>query len=381
MPLLANVIENAFGPLITLFEEILVFIHEHILGPNLSWGWAILGLTVVVRLVLFPLFVRQMKSIVSLQRHMPEMKSIQEKYKDDKQRQSEELMKFYRENNINPFASCLPLILQFPVLISLFYMLRTDLKKHICGPELISHYNNLPLHVRAGYHALHVSSTAHLPSKYLGNTSCEMVAPHSAKFLFIPDLTTKATGWVLGVLLLAYVVTMVASSLLSTATADRNQRLMAIFLPLVFTVIIIGFPAGLVVYWIATNVWTIGQGWLIRRRMPPVATAPAGAAAGARSPGAGRTRAGPKASPGGGDGKGDDAQDGAAATVAREPNGSGESAPSGLLDKVKVAAGRGQSGGDGGSGGENGATSAPETAPPPPPPPRRRKKKRSGRRR
>jgi len=299
MPPFANVIEDAFGPLITLFEKILVFIHEYILGPNLSWGWAIIGLTVVVRLVLFPLFVRQMKSIVSLQRHMPEMKAIQEKYKDDKQRQSEELMKFYRENNINPFASCLPLILQLPVLVSLFYMLRTDLKKHICGPELVSHYNSLPLHVRAGYHTLHASSTAHLPAKYLSNTSCEMVAPHSAKFLFIPDLTSKATGWVLVVLLIAYVVTMVASSLLSTATADRNQRLMAIFLPLVFTVIIIGFPAGLVVYWIATNVWTIGQGWAIRRRMPPVVPATAGASATSRPPGTGRSRAGPAASAGG----------------------------------------------------------------------------------
>src|SRR6516162_5134328 len=173
MPILGNIIEQAFGPLITLFEEILVFIHEHLLPAGASWGWAIIGLTVVVRLVLFPLFVRQMKSIVSLQRHMPEMKAIQEKYKDDKQRQSEELMKFYRENNINPFASCLPLVLQLPVLIALFYMLRTDLKKHICGEPLVSHYNNLPLHVREGYHALHVASTAKLPAKYVGNTTCE----------------------------------------------------------------------------------------------------------------------------------------------------------------------------------------------------------------
>ena len=371
MPPFANVIEDAFGPLITLFEKVLVFIHE-ILPTGWSWGWAILGLTVVVRLVLFPLFVRQMKSIVSLQRHMPEMKSIQEKYKDDKQRQSEELMKFYRENNINPFASCLPLILQFPVLISLFYMLRTDLKKHICGEQLVSHYNNLSLHVRQSYHTLHVASTAHLPSKYLSNTSCEMVAPHSAKFLFIPDLTAKATGWVLVVLLLAYVTTMVGSSLLSTATADRNQRLMAIFLPLVFTVIIIGFPAGLVVYWIATNVWTIGQGWVIRRRMPPVV--PAGAVAAAS--GSGKGRASPAADAGGGGGSGA-AEPTAAASAASEENGSEESASGGLLDKVRVAAGRGQVAEEDGPANGNGAT----PATPPPPPPRRRKKKRSGRRR
>jgi YidC/Oxa1 family membrane protein insertase len=370
MPPFANVIEDAFGPLITLFEKILVFIHE-LLGSDLSWGWAILGLTVVVRLVLFPLFVRQMKSIVSLQRHMPEMKSIQEKYKDDKQRQSEELMKFYRENNINPFASCLPLILQFPVLISLFYMLRTDLKKHICGEQLVSHYNSLPLHVRQGYHTLHVANTAHLPSKYLSSTSCEMVAPHSAKFLFIPDLTAKATGWVLVVLLLAYVTTMVGSSLLSTATADRNQRLMAIFLPLVFTVIIIGFPAGLVVYWIATNVWTIGQGWVIRRRMPPVV--PAGAAATAS--GSAKGRAGPVADGGGGGGPG--AEEAVATAGPDELNGGEESTGGGLLDKVRVAAGRGQVAEDDGAANGNGA--APAT--PPPPPPRRRKKRRSGRRR
>jgi YidC/Oxa1 family membrane protein insertase len=372
---LANFIEEALSPLITLFESILVFIHETILGGNLSWGWAILGLTVVVRLVLFPLFVKQMKSIVEMQRHMPEMKAIQEKYKEDRQRQSEELMKFYKENNINPFASCLPLLLQFPVLISLFYMLRTDLKKHICGPELISHYNSLPLHVRTGYHTLHVTSTAKLPSKYLGNTSCEMVAPHSAKFLFIPDLTSKATGWVLVVLMLTYIVTMVASSLLSTATADRNQRLIAIFLPVVFTVIIIGFPAGLVVYWIATNVWTIGQGYMIRRRMPPLPVAQT-AGAGARSPAAGRGRAGP-AKEGGADERRDGAADQAAGSAAAEPAASDAAAQTGLLDKLRGAGARGQADESENGASENGAAAGPA----PPRPPRRRRKKRSGRRR
>jgi YidC/Oxa1 family membrane protein insertase len=376
MVIFANIIEDAFGPLITLFEEILVFIHNDILGAGVSWGWAIIGLTVVVRLVLFPLFVRQMKSIVSLQRHMPEMKAIQEKYKDDKQKQSEELMKFYRENNINPFASCLPLVLQLPVLISLFYMLRTDLKKHICGEQLVSHYNQLPLHVRAGYHALHVTSTAKLPSKYLSNTSCEMVAPHSAKFLFIPDLTAKATGWVLVVLLAAYIVTMVGSSLLSTATADRNQRLMAIFLPLVFTFIIIGFPTGLIVYWIATNVWTVGQGYVIRRRMPalPTATKAPAAAAGARG-GGGQKGGGPPDAGGGGDGV--EPKDRGGPDGGRGDGRRDEVPARGVPDKVKVAAGRAATDDDVVS--SNGAPAAP--APSPPPPPRRKKKKRSGRRR
>jgi YidC/Oxa1 family membrane protein insertase len=377
MAIFANVIEDAFGPLITLFEEILVFIHNDILPAGVSWGWAIIGLTIVVRLVLFPLFVRQMKSIVALQRHMPEMKAIQEKYKDDKQKQSEELMKFYRENNINPFASCLPLVLQLPVLISLFYMLRTDLKKHICGEQLVSHYNQLPLHVRAGYHALHVTSTAKLPSKYLANTSCEMVAPHSAKFLFIPDLTAKATGWVLVVLLAAYVLTMVGSSLLSTATADRNQRLMAIFLPLVFTFIIIGFPTGLIVYWIATNVWTIGQGYVIRRRMPALPTAKVAATASAARVGGGAKGGGGKPETGGG-GDGGAPGDGREPDAGRGGDGRGDEAPArGVRSRVKVAAGRASTDDDVVAG--NGAPAAP--APSPPPPPRRKKKKRSGRRR
>ncbi|MHB8490809.1 MAG: YidC/Oxa1 family membrane protein insertase [Solirubrobacteraceae bacterium] len=273
MPLIpANIFESAFGPLITVFEEVLVFMHNELVGG--SWGWAIIGLTVAIRLVLFPLFVRQMKSIVTLQRHMPEMKAIQEKFKEDKQRQNEELMKFYRENHINPFASCLPLLLQMPVLISLYYMLRTDLKKKICGPQLTARYNHL-------HHAA-ITGVAHLPTKYVEKTSCAHVAGHSAKFLFIPDLTTKASGVVLGVLVVLYVLTMMASSLLSSATADRNQRLMAIGLPLMFTLFVINFPTGLLVYWISSNIWTIGQGAAIRRSMPPVI--PPSAAAGKGAP-------------------------------------------------------------------------------------------------
>jgi len=263
--LLGNVIESAFGPLISAFEVVLVFIHEHLLGG--SWGWSIIGLTVAVRLVLFPLFVRQMKAIVTLQRHMPEMKAIQERYKDDRQRQSEELMKFYRENGINPFASCLPLLLQLPVLISLFYMLRTDLKKHICGPQLVANYNRL-------HHAA-ISSVNHLPNRYIEHTTCAKVAPHTAGFLFIPDLTNHASGVVLIVLVLLYAATMLAASLISSASADRSQRLIAIFMPLLFTFIVIGLPTGLLVYWIGTNIWTVGQGWVIRKRMPHLSPAAA----------------------------------------------------------------------------------------------------------
>src|SRR6478735_3777165 len=161
MPILANVIENAFSPLITLFESIMVFIHNNLVGG--SWGLAIVGLTVTIRAALVPLTFRQLKSMQEMQRLAPQINALKEKYKEDKQRQQQELMKFYQENKINPLASCLPLLMQIPVFISLFYMLRTDLKKHICGDQLVQHYNTL-------HHAA-ITNVAHLPSKFIEKTS------------------------------------------------------------------------------------------------------------------------------------------------------------------------------------------------------------------
>src|SRR5437870_11426958 len=167
MPILAsNVIEDAFSPLIRLFESIMVFIHDNVVGG--SWGLAIVGLTVVIRAVLVPLTFKQLKSMQEMQRLAPQIQALKEKYKDDKQRQQQEIMTFYRENKINPLASCLPLLLQLPVFVSLFYMLRTDLKKHICGTQLVHAYPHYLLH-----HA-HVSL-----NDYIGKTSCDSVAPHS----------------------------------------------------------------------------------------------------------------------------------------------------------------------------------------------------------
>src|SRR4030081_3863170 len=186
MPPFANVIENAFSPLITLFESIMVFIHNNLVGG--SWGLAIIGLTVVIRAALVPLTFRQLKSMQEMQRLAPQINVLKEKYKEDKQRQQQELMKFYQENKINPLASCLPLLLQLPVFVSLFYMLRSDLKKHICGNQLVDYYNTPPPAEAAKYKgSLHVSNVAHLPIKFVEATACQKVAPGSAKFLFLPD--------------------------------------------------------------------------------------------------------------------------------------------------------------------------------------------------
>jgi YidC/Oxa1 family membrane protein insertase len=217
-----------------------------------------------VRVVTLPLTIKQFKSMAKLQQHQPEMKKLQARYKDDKARLNEEMMKFYKENQVNPLASCLPLLLQIPVFISLVYMLRSDLKKKICYTALKAHHD--------------------LGSKALGATGCSSVKPHSGAFLFIPDITTKASGIVLVVLIVLYVSSMLVTTLLSSVTAERNQRIMMIAMPFFFTIFILQFPAGLLVYWITTNMTTIPQQYFIRRRYakpPPVALAGAGAAAGA----------------------------------------------------------------------------------------------------
>ncbi len=200
---------NIFQPLIDIFEAVLKFFHNHV---GISWGFSIVLLTVVMRAILVPLTVKQFHSMQKMQQMQPQMKAIQAKYKDDKQRQQQEMMKFYKENEINPLGSCLPLVAQLPVFISLFYMLRQDLRKNIC-PDIQHAY-------QVKYAAAH-----HIPlAQAAGHTT--PCGPHGgAGFLFIPDLTDKATGVVLVVLLLLYVGSQLASSLMmSSPMMDKTQR-------------------------------------------------------------------------------------------------------------------------------------------------------------
>src|SRR5579875_4156270 len=125
MVLLANI----FQPLMTVFETVLKFFHN---SWGIEWGWAIVLLTVCIRAILIPLTVKQYHSMRALQKLAPQMKELQQKYKDDKQRQQQEMMRLYKEHNVNPFASCLPMVVQLPVLISLYYMLRESLRRDIC---------------------------------------------------------------------------------------------------------------------------------------------------------------------------------------------------------------------------------------------------------
>ncbi|MFZ4534030.1 MAG: YidC/Oxa1 family membrane protein insertase [Alsobacter sp.] len=257
----ANIISDALAPLIAVFEKLLVGIHAVI--P--SWGLSIIVMTVVIRAALIPLTLKQIRSMQAMRELGPEIKAMQEKYKGDRQRMNEEMMKFYRDNQINPLASCLPLLAQAPVFISLFYMLQQDLKPHIC-PNITSYAASI--------------------NKSVSQVACGQV-PGSTdqKFLFIPDLTAKATGAVLVVLIVLYVGSQLGSSLvMMQPTMDKTQRYIMFALPLIFVVFIINFPAGLMVYWITTNLWTVGQQWVVKKTSPPLKPVVAGAGSGSGSP-------------------------------------------------------------------------------------------------
>jgi YidC/Oxa1 family membrane protein insertase len=233
------VFANVFQPLIDFFEAILKFFHDSV---GLGWGASIIALTVVVRASLLPLTLKQFRSMQALARLQPEVKKLQERYKGDKERLNQEMMRFYRENKVNPFASCLPMIAQLPVFLALFYMLQADLRRDICP--------------------------AVNPATRADPVPCGAGGP--AEFLFIPDLTDKATGVVLVTLIVLYVGSQLLSTLLMSTTTDRTQRMIFIALPFFFVLFVWQFPAGLLVYWITTNLWTIVQQAIVRKRLGPL---------------------------------------------------------------------------------------------------------------
>ncbi|HET6623588.1 MAG TPA: YidC/Oxa1 family membrane protein insertase [Gaiellaceae bacterium] len=225
------IVGGILSPIENVLTDVLTWLHD---TGGLTWAWSIVALTVMVRILLVPLAIRQIHSMQSLQMHAPEMKAIQQRYKSDRQKQSEELMKFYRENKINPYASCLPIVFQIPIFIALFYVLK-DFEKEIF-PQF--------------------------PESTL-------------QWLNLVDITEPTKdGWG-PVLLLVYVASQLTSTwLMSTQMQSTAQRVMIMVLPIVFIPFILNFPSGLMIYWLTTNLWTTGQGIVTRRLMPRPAAPP-----------------------------------------------------------------------------------------------------------
>jgi YidC/Oxa1 family membrane protein insertase len=298
-------IANVLQPLIDACQWVLEFWHG-VIGdfPN-SWGWSIILLTFTVRILILPLTFKGVKGMQRLQTLQPEIKKIQERYKDDKQRMNQEVMAFYQREKVNPLSSCMPLLLQIPFFISLFYLLRSD--------------------------------------------AFQQDIADNPGFYAIDNLAEKVTGdpVLLGVLIVLYVGTQLAASAVTAFSADPMQRRIMLALPFVFVIFIINFEAGLIVYWITTNVWTIGQQLLVKKLYPkPVLDAEAEADKAASKPARGKPPTVVAAADGG------DAEDG------------------GAKDRQKA----GQKAASAPAGGGGARTKAPPASP-------RKKKKRSGRRR
>ncbi len=225
MPLL-SLVTTLTRPLLWLLESI------HRIG--FTWAWSIIVLTFIVRLALVPLTVKQQQSMRRMTALQPELKKLQAKYKHDRQMLNEKMMEFYRENNTNPFGSCLPIVVQIPIFIGLFYLLRSPERFIEPGDDL------------------------------------------SFLFGFIPDITTHLKDLptsTLAILMIIYVSSQVGSMLLMPSTADPRYKYLFAGMPILFAVFIINqaFPVGLMLYWITTNLWTCAQAGVIRHVFPPPA--------------------------------------------------------------------------------------------------------------
>ncbi|MFN2612386.1 MAG: YidC/Oxa1 family membrane protein insertase [Solirubrobacterales bacterium] len=214
--------------LINITNKVLVFFHDDV---GLTWGLAIIALTFLIRLLILPLSIKQIRSMRAMSSLQPQLKEIQERYKDDRERLQREMMDVYKRNGVNPFASCLPLLLQLPFFLAILYTLRSSSFKADLGAV-----NGDP----------------------------------GAGWGFIKALAQAAHGSELVILVVLYVGTQLVAGLIMTgANASRQQRMISLGLPLLFAPIIVGFPAGVVLYWITSNVWTMGQQAVVKLVFPP----------------------------------------------------------------------------------------------------------------
>jgi YidC/Oxa1 family membrane protein insertase len=216
-----------FQPFVDLAEAIIKFFAETV---GLSWGLSIVALTLTVRAFTLPLSITGIRSMRRMQLVAPELKALQAKYKDDRERQQREMLALYKRHGVNPLASCFPFLLQIPFFIAVYSLLRGDA------------------------FAADVNESG-----------------SAVNFLFVPDILVPPEGAVKWVLIVLFISTTVLTFLYTTATTQTTtgpQRYIFLALPLLFAPVIASQPAGLAVYWITTNFWSLGQQVVVQRIMP-----------------------------------------------------------------------------------------------------------------
>ncbi|WP_217246991.1 membrane protein insertase YidC [Streptomyces sp. AC602_WCS936] len=258
-----DTIASLFSFITTPVSWVIVQFHSvygAIFGPDTGWAWglSIVSLVILIRICLIPLFVKQIKATRGMQTLQPEMKKIQERYKNDKQRQSEEMMKLYKETGTNPLSSCLPILAQSPFFFALYHvlnsiasndtigvidkgLLQSAQKAHIFGAPLASKFTD-------GASAVEALGSSLTDVRIV--TAIMIVLMSASQFFTQRQLMTKNVD-----------------TTVKTPFMQQQKMLMYVF-PVMFAVFGINFPVGVLVYWLTTNVWTMGQQMYVIRNNP-----------------------------------------------------------------------------------------------------------------
>lgn len=254
-------IDTLLAPLEWVISALLFFFHQGFstfLDPTagLTWALSIVGLVIVVRILIIPLFVRQVKSQRNLQLIQPQMKELQKKYAGDREKLGQEMMKLYRETGTNPLASCFPILLQAPIFFALFRVLQYGISQE----KAIGYFVDYPNLVSMAHDAELIGvplwgyfiGAAQTPNPL--NTQILTVA-----LVILMSLTTFLTQRQL----------MVKNMPANTPMIQQQKILLYVF-PVIFAVGGVGFPIGVLIYWSTTNIWSMGQQfWIIRNNPTP----------------------------------------------------------------------------------------------------------------
>ena len=235
------------------------------MDPASGWTWAlsIVGLVIVIRILLIPLFVKQIRAQRNLQIIQPQMKEIQKKYAGDRERQSQEMMKLYRETGTNPLASCLPILLQAPIFFALFSVLQGIANRVPEGVFNWPQYAYLMVEAReASIFGVPLYATFWL-------------ADEVAVDGFNP-MNTRILAFIL-IILMSATTFLTQRQLIVKNTAPGNpmvkqQKILLYVFPIVFAVGGVNFPIGVLIYWFTTNLWTMGQQFYVIRNSPQPGT-------------------------------------------------------------------------------------------------------------
>src|SRR5215210_5457240 len=247
---IADFFQTLFGPIVNILGTVLLYFHQTLGVP---WWLSIVLLTVIVRSLLFPLTVKQVRSMRAMQDLKPHMDRIRAQFKDNRQRQQEEMAKLYQEQGVNPLGGCLPILVQMPIFIGIFYVIRQ--------------FGGTP-----------------------GRTPPEYESFTHGGILWFQDLAHADPYYILPII---SAVTMLASTEITAKNVDPQQRWLMRLLPVGFTVFLLNFPAGLFMYWITSNLVTLGQNYVIYNYGP-----------GKKTPGTVKTGGKPKAAQSNGSGGG-----------------------------------------------------------------------------